>query len=514
MFSKENLKHYLIILLASIAAIASHGYQFAVSDQEIFIPYILKWKEPYLFPNDLLFSQPSASASLFYPIFGFLARFADLQSIFFLGYLLFQFFFFLAIYRLSYVIVKDQKLAYLALLPFFLPKFIGGTATFTFDTFFGYRSVGVVFMVLHLSYLLEKKFQKAAISALLSAVFHPLSIIPIILLFPLIFIKENFKIQKKPIVLILSILLLVILLLSQFLPKDNSWLSIIKFRDDYLFVSAWSIRAWLAVALYTSLLFILLRSMKPQMENSVLLIVIISFSFFVSNYLILEIIKTPFIAKFQLVRAISPIAYISLAISPLLLTYRKPILKILGFFSFIFLCLNFFNIYLVVFLIFGLIFFLGKNQLSINLSPRFILMLAAFIFIIFTIKNFSDSKTVIQFPKAKDEWIDLQLLAKNNTPNDALFLVPPKQTGFRTFSNRSVVGDIKDGAVVIYDRAYALEWFEVINQLESYQHFNERDFQKLRQIYPFDYIVTKKEQSLDLSVFYKNKSFTIYKIYK
>src|SRR3989344_6791415 len=144
MFSKEKLTHYLIILLASIVAIASHGYQFAASDQEIFIPYILKWKDPSLFPSDLLFNQPSANASLFYPVFGFLSRFADLQAIFFLSYLIFNFLFFLAIYSLSYVILKNRKLSYLALLPFFLPKFIGGTATFTFDIFFGYRLIGII----------------------------------------------------------------------------------------------------------------------------------------------------------------------------------------------------------------------------------------------------------------------------------------------------------------------------------------------------------------------------------
>lgn len=510
MFSKENLKHYLVILLSSIAAIASHGYQFAVSDQEIFIPYILKWQDPSLFQNDLLFSQPSANASLFYPVFGFLARFADLQSIFSLGYLLFQFFFFLAIYRLSFVILKDRKLAYLALLPFFLPKFIGGTATFTFDTFFGYRSVGVVFMVLHLSYLLEKRFQKAAIFALISAVFHPLSIIPIILLFPLIFIKENFKIKKSAILLIALLVLSVILLFANFLPRDNTWLSIIKFRDDYLFLSAWSIRAWLAAALYTSLLFILLRSMKPQIRSPVLLVVIISFSLFVTNYLILEIIKTPFIAQLQLVRAISPIAYISLAISPLLLTFQRPILKILGVFSFIFLCLNFFNIYLIVFLIFGLMFFMGNNFLSKNLSYRIILMLVMFIFIIFTIKNFSDSKTVIQFPKQKDDWIALQLWAKNNTPRDAIFLVPPKQTGFRIFSQRPIAGDIKDGAVVMYSPTFAYMWFSIITDIENYLELTNEDFLKLKEKYNFNYIVTTNEQYIYLPTIYKNNSYSVY----
>ena len=512
MFSKEKLTHYLITLLASIVAIVSHGYQFAVSDHEIFIPYVLKWKDPSLFQNDLLFSQPSANASLFYPVFGIPARFIDLQTLFFLSYLFFQFFFFLAIYRLAFVILKDRKLAYLALLPFFLPKFIGGTATFTFDIFFGYRSIGIVFMVFHLSYLLEKKFKKAAFFALLSAVFHPLSIIPIILLSPLIFIKENFKIQKRTILLILSIILLTILIISQFLPKDTTWLSIIKFRDDYLFLSTWSIRAWLAIALYCSLLLILLKSIKPDRRNSILLIIIISLSLFVTNYFILEVLKNPSIAQLQLVRAISPIAYISLVMSQLLLTYQRPILKILGIFSFILLSLNLFNIYLFVFLIFGLMFFFGNNHLARNPSPRFIFMLTIFIFIIFMIRNFQSIQTIIQFPKTKDDWIDLQLWAKNNTSNDSLFLIPPAQTGFRIFSQRAIVGDIKDGAVVMYSKPYAYQWYRIINDLENYSLFNDAKFKSLKTIYNFDYIVTKSSQKLEFDLIYQNQMYSLYKI--
>jgi len=512
MFSKENLSHCLIILISSIAAIVTHGYQFAVSDQEIFIPYILKWQDPSLFQKDLLFNQPSANASLFYPVFGFLARFADLQPIFFVSYLLFQFFFFLAIYRLAFVILKDRKLAYLALIPFFLSKFIGGTATFTFDIFFGYRSIGIVFMIFHLSYLLEKKFKKAAVFALLSAVFHPLSIIPIILLFPLIFIKERLKIRKRTILLILSILLMTILLFSQFLPKDTTWLSIIKFRDDYLFSSTWSIRAWLAIALYCSLLLVLLKAIKSDIKNAILLIVIISLSLFVTNYFILEVLKSPSIAQFQLVRAISPIAYISLVMSPLLLTYQRPILKILGISSFILLSLNLFNIYLVVFLIFGLAFFFGNNRFFINPSPRFIFMLAIFIFIIFMIRNFQSIQMNVQFPKTKDDWIDLQLWARNNTPKDAIFLVPPNQTGFRIFSQRSIVTDTKDGAVVIYSPFYANYWRQLMDDLENYHTFKEEEFAILQKKYKNEYVVTLKEHNLNFLPFYKNDSFNVFKI--
>ena len=153
MFSKEKLIHYLIILLASMVAIASHGYKFAESDQSIFIPYILRLNDPNIFPNDIIFDQISSKTSVFYPLIAFLTKFADLQLLFFAGFLLMQIVFFLAIFKLAYAILKNKTIAYLALPLFFLPKFIGGTATLTFDDFFTYRSVGTTAFIFYLAFL-------------------------------------------------------------------------------------------------------------------------------------------------------------------------------------------------------------------------------------------------------------------------------------------------------------------------------------------------------------------------
>ena len=267
MFSKEKLTHYLITLLASIAAVVTHGYQFAVSDQEIFIPYVLKWEDPSLFANDQLFNQPSAGASLFYPIFGLLARYFNLEAIFFLGYLIFQLFFFLAIYRLAFVILKDRKLAYLALLPFFLPKFIGGTAISTFDDFFGYRSIGVIFLLFYISYLLEKKFKQAITSASIGLLFHPLSIIPNILILPILYVREKFNFPRRiQIATVISLAILAVFL-TLIIPRDNLWLSIIKYRDPYLFLSTWGTNGWLAMFLYVALIFTFIRRIESKLRH-------------------------------------------------------------------------------------------------------------------------------------------------------------------------------------------------------------------------------------------------------
>jgi len=100
------MKHYLIIFLLTLLAFLIHGYFFGVNDQEIFIPYILKVADPSLFTRDLLFNQPSANTSIFYPLFGVLVKFIDIQILFILGYLIFQFFLFTGIYSLARAILN------------------------------------------------------------------------------------------------------------------------------------------------------------------------------------------------------------------------------------------------------------------------------------------------------------------------------------------------------------------------------------------------------------------------
>jgi hypothetical protein len=48
--------------------------------------------------------------------------------------------------------------------------------------------------------------------------------------------------------------------------------------------------------------------------------------------------------------------------------------------------------------------------------------------------------------------------ARENTPRTALFLTPPKEAGFRVFSERSIVGEWKDGTQQYFDDGFAKEW--------------------------------------------------------
>lgn len=510
------MTHYILIFCFSVLAIFTHGYQFGVSDQEIFIPYILKWQQPALFPDDILFSQLSSKTSIFYPVFGMLAKIIDIETLFFMSYLFFQFFFFLAVFRLSSVILKDKNLAYASLAIFMLPKFIGGTTTSTFDDFLGYRSIGVIFLLSYLSYLLEKKFREAIVFASLGFLFHPLSIITSIMILPALYIRQ--KLNFSPKIQIAAILLVSILtvILMVPLPKDDLWLSIIKSRDAYLFPSTWGINGWLALFLYFALIFALIRKIRLKLRSDLLLIITICLTIFIGNFIVLEIFKTPSVAKFQLARSITPIVYISLAACPLLLVKKSTVGISLGLLCFISLSLNMFEFFLV-FLVFFLLYDLLRQSPTFNLK----LKTGSAVILIFAVAatNFllevsfgrkSDQK--IQYPKHGNDWISLQEWVRENTSKNSVFLVPPTQTGFRIYSQRSIVGDIKDGAVVMYSPHYAKRWFQITSALKDYQNLGTIDVLNLKNLYLFNYVITYDGHSLDFEIVYKNDRFIMYKI--
>lgn len=517
------IKEALLLLTFSIIAVIMHGYQFAISDQEIVIPYILKSQNPTLFPNDILFNQSSAHASLFYSFIGLLAKFFDLQAIFFVGYLIFQVAFFAAIYRLSNVLLKNEKLAYFSLLPFLLPKFIGGTATQTLDLFFGHRSIGVIFLIFYLTFLLEKKYTRSILFALVGLLFHPLSIIPSIALLPVLAIqnsKPEISGLLKYIILPAAVGLTLFVIFWQsfsdnFVLRDNPWLSVIRFRDNYLFISSWTLRAWEAFTLYFFLIAIFLKRIQKNFVKPIITISFVSLTTFLINSFVLEILKIPLIAEFQLVRAINPIAYIGLALSPLFLVSKNYFQRILGSIAFIFLCLNLFGLFIATGIIF--IFSLALNIRQDENKPQvftpYAIPIIIFILnIALNIPSYLSFREKVQFPKKQDDWINVQEWASLNTAKSSLFLVPPTRTGFRIYAKRAIVGDIKDGSVVMYSRSYAMYWDALIKDLTGYQNFSDSDFQILKNKYKFDYFITTNYQNLLLQKVYQNKSFSVYKI--
>jgi len=123
-----------------------------------------------------------------------------------------------------------------------------------------------------------------------------------------------------------------------------------------------------------------------------------------------------------------------------------------------------------------------------------------------------NQRTDIPLYEKRTNWIQVQKWASNNTEKDAMFLVPPKTSGFRSYSKRSIVGDWKDGAPGIFSRRYALKWYARMQSLGNYPKFQEEDFLKAAKKYEADFVVTRKGHKLDFEKVYENSGFLVYRI--
>jgi hypothetical protein len=65
-----------------------------------------------------------------------------------------------------------------------------------------------------------------------------------------------------------------------------------------------------------------------------------------------------------------------------------------------------------------------------------------------------------------DPWVAAQMWARAHTPVDALFLTPPEESGFRIYSQRSIVGEMRDGTQLYFSAAFARPWWERMAALQ------------------------------------------------
>lgn len=116
-----------------------------------------------------------------------------------------------------------------------------------------------------------------------------------------------------------------------------------------------------------------------------------------------------------------------------------------------------------------------------------------------------------------DEWKQVQDWARENTPRQAIFLTPPQLTGFRTFSERGVVGEWKDGTQQFFSNAYGYVWWERMRALggqraDVYDGFGRRALLEHGQRYGATYAVFPADRPLVLPRAYATGGLVVYEL--
>lgn len=181
------------------------------------------------------------------------------------------------------------------------------------------------------------------------------------------------------------------------------------------------------------------------------------------------------------------------------------------------------NIALTVVVVIELMLFVRRMNLNSALKYRKIGVIL--VLVLLAVPGFDALKTWYSIGHYPGEWAisnlerdqawkQIQLWAAVNTGVDQVFMVPPREAGFRVWSKRSIVGDNKDGGPAIYSEAFAKEWKGRMKILKNYQ---ELDFEGLRRIgatYGAIYAIVNKEHAArkQLPLIYDNGAFGIVRL--
>jgi hypothetical protein len=110
-------------------------------------------------------------------------------------------------------------------------------------------------------------------------------------------------------------------------------------------------------------------------------------------------------------------------------------------------------------------------------------------------------------------WRGVQDWVRLHTPKDAVLVTPPQESGFRVFSERSIVGEWKDGTQQYFDDAFALDWagrMEVLGP-EGYARLSDETLLSIARRYRAGYVVLPARRSSRpiLREVYRNPDYVV-----
>lgn len=113
------------------------------------------------------------------------------------------------------------------------------------------------------------------------------------------------------------------------------------------------------------------------------------------------------------------------------------------------------------------------------------------------------------------DWREVQDWARQATPKTAVFLTPPRESGFRVFSERTVVGEWKDGTQQYFDDAFVKEWGARMRALavDRYPRLTDDQLVEIAGRYGATHVVLPaRPRRRSMPLLYSNASFAVYAV--
>jgi len=102
--------------------------------------------------------------------------------------------------------------------------------------------------------------------------------------------------------------------------------------------------------------------------------------------------------------------------------------------------------------------------------------------------------------RPEDPWREIQLLAREHTPADAVLLTPVRHSGFRLGSRRALVGEWRDGTQQFFDPVFAVGWDARMRSLDPQRtrEFTEAEWMRAAAEWNATHLVLPRNDRLRL----------------
>ena len=438
-------------------------------DMVIHLAFIKKIQSPWFYPGDYLFqfTNPQKQYTFYYPFLAYLGRGYELPTLFRKVYFVSAVLFCIGALRL----IGNNRhglfagIVFLSLLTFRFQ--VGGSAISIMETEPLPRFLSLVPLVWSIVFLQKRRYWLSFILILAGFFIHPLTVIYYILCLAGYFLYSNHNKLTLRLKILGIVVLTIGIISSLLLPSMQSdWLAIVRMRNPYAFLSLWSFRSWLNLGLLcapglASWYFYRTKSIWQKLFNATFLMsVVVS----IAHYIFTDINPVNHIIALQLGRIWIFAVWISLLIFSM--TLAKLIRKT------------------------------WQRGLLIGV----IILLVAL-----------NSMRLISYVPRDAALETAAIWANTHTASNCTFLVPFYSKGFRVLSERPIVGEYKDGALVFYSRDFAFLWKKRLEDLGDWENFLEPELLNLQNKYGFNYVVTQKLLT-DWPLIYSSTPYMIYAI--
>ena len=478
-----DVRRLALLVLISVLALLVHGYHPGVEDAEIYLPGVKQVLNPALYPHNAGFFAAHARMTIFPNLIAASVRLTHipLDWALLLWQLTSIFLLLLAAWHIARLAFSSHIAPWgaVALLASMLTLPVAGTALYIMDEYLTTRSFSTPAVLFILINAIERKFTRAALWIIFTALIHPLMVV-----FGLFYVIVLLWMEAPAGEQAVTVTAALLLPFGLFPPVTDAYRQALASRS-YFFLLRWHWYEWLGIFAPLLLLW-WFRQIARRQQLPVLFLMCSALTIFGLVFFFISLVITvP--PQFANLAELQPMRSLHL-------------------------------LYILLFI------FIGGLLADFVLKARLWRWIALFLPLCAGM-YYAQSQTFPDTPHLelpgmtpRNPWVQAFLWVRNHTPLDAYFVLDPNylalptedQHGFRAIAERSRLADnVKDSGAVTMFPALADTWLAQVAAQQDWQHFQASDFQHLHQQFGVDWVILQQPGVAGLDCPYHNPSLLV-----